>query len=79
MQALVKLGGRMHDTDFDDRGEADHYCQVIYRISLPVGKRAEFENLAGYKLTPIPKVGVEVTENGKFDEVYDDERSSGYY
>ena len=59
MQALIRLGGRMHDTDFDDRsdvGEADHYCGVVYRISLPVGMRAEFEKLAGYKLTRPAKI-----------------------
>ena len=68
MQALVKLGGRMHDTDFDDCGFADHRCILLYRISLPVGMRAEFEELAGYPLTPIPKVEVAVTETGKFDD-----------
>ena len=51
MQALIRLGGRMHDTDFDDQYEAEHHCGVVYRISLPVGMRAEFEKLAGYKLT----------------------------
>lgn len=79
MQALIRLDGRMHDTDFDDRsdvGEADHHCGVVYRISLPVGKRGEFEELAGYPLTRLPKVGVEVTENGKFEDDYDDCRCS---
>jgi hypothetical protein len=55
MQALIRLGGRLHDTDFDrdfDRDDvADQYRLVVYRISLPVGKREEFEKLAGYPLT----------------------------
>lgn len=71
MQALVKLGGRMHDTNFDDSFEAEHHCQVAYRISLPVGMRVEFEKLAGYPLTPIPKVGVAVPETGTFEDVDD--------
>jgi hypothetical protein len=52
MQALIRLGGRLHDTDFDERGHVeDWYYLVTYRISLPVGKREEFEKLAGYPLT----------------------------
>ena len=49
MQALIRLGGRMHDTDFDE-------VHVVYRISLPVGMRVEFEKLAGYKLTRPAKI-----------------------
>ena len=56
MQALIRLGGRMHDTDFDDRGFADHRCILLYRLSLPVGKREEFEELAGYPLTRIAQI-----------------------
>jgi hypothetical protein len=57
MQALVKLGGRMHDshTEFGD-SDPDQYRIVEYRISLLVGKRAEFEELAGYKLTRPAKI-----------------------
>jgi hypothetical protein len=56
MQALVKLGGRMHDSHVMDEGEADQYRIVEYRISLPVGMREEFEKLAGYKLTRPAKI-----------------------
>ena len=66
MQALIRLGGRLHDTDFDDQYEADHHCSVVYRISLPVGTEKDFEDLAGYPLTPLPRVGVQTTEQGKF-------------
>jgi hypothetical protein len=57
MQALVKLGGRMHDSHTEFGGdEADQYRIVEYRISLPVGMREEFEKLAGYKLTRPAKI-----------------------
>ncbi len=51
MQALIKLGGQLHCTDVDAG-----VC-VLYRISLPVGMKDDFEKLAGYPLTAPARIG----------------------
>ena len=56
MQALVILGGRMHDSYVEDNDEPLHRQYVVYRIALPVGREDEFEQLAGYKLSELEQV-----------------------
>jgi len=52
MQALIKLHGRLHDSHFDGTDDMlDHFRYGVYRISLPVGTKKEFEEMTGYRLT----------------------------
>jgi len=59
MQALIKLRGRLHDSDFfGSSSMPDHYRDGVYRISLPVNCKEEFEAMTGYILTTPVKVYV---------------------
>lgn len=59
MQALIKLKGKLHSSFFFGTNDMpDHYRDGVYRISLPVGKKEEFEKLSGYLLTRPPKISV---------------------
>lgn len=53
MQALLKLGGRMLDSHIgsDDGRTKEQHIDVAYRITLPVGRNEEFEEMTGYRLT----------------------------
>ena len=52
MQALIKLQGKLHSSCFFGSGDmSDHLRTGVYRISLPVGKRAQFEEMTGYALS----------------------------
>lgn len=56
MQALVKLGGRLHDSCIcGDDNMPDHQRDVVYRISLPFAVsgayKTRFEEMTGYILT----------------------------
>lgn len=59
MQALIKLQGKLHSSFFFGTSDTpDHYRDGVYRISLPVGCKEEFEKLSGYKLTRPPRISV---------------------
>lgn len=52
MQALVKLGGKLHcSIAFGDGSMPDHCRSVVYRISMPANSKNQFEELSGYILT----------------------------
>lgn len=52
MKALITLRGKLHDADFDGTDDMlDHFRYGVYRISLPVGAKEEFEAMTGYWLT----------------------------
>ena len=52
MQTLIKLHGKLHDSDFDGTDDMlDHFRYGVYRISLPVGTKKEFEKMTSYRLT----------------------------
>ncbi len=51
MRTLIILGGQILHIEVDQDDDAlDHHRYVLYRISLPLGKKDEFEELAGYRL-----------------------------
>jgi len=54
--ALIRCGGRMHDSFFFNENMKRHYLSVVYRISLPVGTKKLFETLSGYKCSEPDKI-----------------------
>lgn len=59
MMALIKLKGKMYDSYFFGTNDMpDHLRDGVYRISLPVGSKEEFERLSGYLLTRPLKIGI---------------------
>ena len=58
MQALIKLHGKLHDSHFDGSDDnPDWLRDGVYRISLPVGAKEQFEAMTGYRLTRPARVG----------------------
>ncbi len=58
MQALLRLGGRLTDSMVEeDDTVMDRYRLVSYRITLPVGRKEEFEEMTGYRLMRPGRVG----------------------
>jgi len=52
MQALLRLGGQMRDAYVESAdGRKEQHIGVVYRITLPVGRNEEFEEMTGYRLT----------------------------
>lgn len=59
MQALIKLHGKLHSTCFFGTNDMPDHCRDgVYRISLPVGKKEDFEKMTGYVLTRPPVIKV---------------------
>jgi hypothetical protein len=60
MQALLRLDGKMTDSyiEGDDGRTKEQHIGVVYRITLPVGRNEEFEEMTGYRLTRPGRVGV---------------------
>ena len=57
MQALIKLNGKLHSFIFFGTNDMpDHLRDGVYRISLPIGRKEEFEKMTGYLLTRPPKI-----------------------
>jgi hypothetical protein len=57
MQALLLSGGKLVDADVSGE-ECDplHLRCVLYRITLPLGSEAMFEELSGYTLTLVDTI-----------------------
>lgn len=64
LDAVIRLHGKIHDTHCMELDREGNYrypvsaCAVLFRVSLPSGSRARFEQLTGFRLTPPPNVGV---------------------
>jgi hypothetical protein len=64
LQAIVIFKGKIHayHADLIDAFVKDssklQYCTIVYRISLPVGVKEEFEKYTGYRLTQPPKIHI---------------------
>lgn len=61
--ALVKCHGKIHDTHSLELKDGEWLypttsCAVVFRISLPVGQEARFQQLSRFMLSPAPRVGV---------------------
>lgn len=64
LEGIIRCHGKIHDThcmELDCDGKfryARGQCAVLFRISLPVGKKELFESITGFNLTVPPKFGI---------------------
>ena len=64
LEGIIRCHGKIHAThclELDSDGSfryARGKCAVVFRISLPVGKKELFESITGFKLSMPPNVRV---------------------
>lgn len=57
MQALLLSNGKLIDADVSgDENDPPHLRCVLYRVALPLGSEAIFEELSGYTLTLVDAI-----------------------